>query len=74
MRKWAVKDAAEFEARQGCLEFGAACRFVIDVAAQVKASLSGWAKGFLKAFRMPRAEAKKPEQLRLDFPIQAIPA
>lgn len=66
MRKWAVQDQKEFEARQGCFEFGDACRFVAELAAQVKASISGWATRFIKAFRAPR-QTKKPEQFRLDL-------
>ena len=67
MAKWAVKDKADFEARQQCFDFGAACRFVNDLAVSVKASLASYAKGFLRNFRMPVTEMKKPEQLRLNL-------
>ena len=67
MRNTAIKDKAEFESRQQCLEFGAACRFVLDLAVSVKESLKAYAKGLLRNFRMPTTETKKPEQLRLNL-------
>lgn len=67
MRNTAIKDKAEFEARQQCFEFGAACRFVNDLAISVKNSLKAYAAGVLRNFKMPAAETKKPEQFRLNL-------
>jgi len=67
MRNTAIKDQAEFEARQRCFEFGDACRFVNDLIVSVKKAVSAYASATLKAFRMPRPEVKKPEQFRLDL-------
>ena len=44
MKRFQITDKREFESRQFCLSFGEACRFVADLAAQVKASLGGWWK------------------------------
>lgn len=48
MAKWAVKDKAEFEARQSCLDFGAACRFVNALVADVKKALTGYVSRLFK--------------------------
>lgn len=67
MAKWAVQDKTEFEARQGCLEFGAACRFVLKLAVSVKSSLGNWAKSLMKNFKMPTPKLKASEQLKLNL-------
>lgn len=67
MRNTAIKDKAEFEARQQCFDFGAACRFVNDLTMAVKSSLKAYAVGVLRNFRMPITELKKPEQLKLNL-------
>ena len=64
MKRFKVEDQKEFEARQGCFDFGVVCRAVLSIAVDVKKALGGFAKGFLKAFRMPVA-VKKPHQLVL---------
>jgi len=57
----------EFNTRQICLEFGDACRFVNDLIAQVKTTLTTYATGVMRNFRMPKQETTKPEQLRLNL-------
>lgn len=48
MAKWAVKDKAEFEARQACFAFGDACRFVLSVVVDVKKALTGYVSRLFK--------------------------
>lgn len=67
MKHTAIRDKAEFEARQQCFDFGMACRFVNDLIVSVKKSLTTYAKGVLRNFRMPVPETKKPDQLRLNL-------
>lgn len=66
MAKWAVKDQAEFEARQMAFEFAEACRFVAQLAADTKkrlaAMFSKWKKGFVS-----KTLFKKPHQLVLEL-------
>lgn len=42
MARFQITDRREFEGRQMCLTFGEACRFVADLADQVKKALGGW--------------------------------
>lgn len=55
---------AEFRERQGNL-FDQGVLFVFDVATRVHASLSRFARGFLKSFRMPTTPTPAPQQLSL---------
>lgn len=73
MAKWAVKDQAEFEARQMAFEFAEACRFVAQLAADTKKRLASmfakWKKGFHTG-----TPFKKPHQLVLELDsISQIP-
>lgn len=63
MAKWAVQDKAEFEARQGCFEFGDACRFVIQIAIDVKKALTGFVTKLFKK----TATVRKVHQLVLEL-------
>lgn len=44
MNRYTPRKSNEFEARQMCFDFGAACRFVAELAASVRKSLGGWWK------------------------------
>lgn len=67
MKNTKISDKKEFESRQGCFEFGDACRFVNNMIAEMKKSLSAWTKGFMRNFRMQRPEEQKPEQMKLNL-------
>lgn len=64
MAKWAVKDQGEFEARQSCFDFGAACRFVSSIALDVKKALTGYVT---RLFKKAPAAAQKSHQLVLEL-------
>lgn len=64
MRNTAIKDKAEFEARQQCFDFGAACRFVASLAHDVKKALTSYVKAF---FTKAKPIFKKPHQLVLEL-------
>lgn len=55
MRRYKPTDNAEFETRQLCLAFGDACRFVAQLAANVKKTLTGYITAF---FRTPAPKIK----------------
>lgn len=63
MRNTAIKDKAEFEARQACFEFGDACRFVLDLVWSVKKSLQSYVTAMFKTVKKEKA----PEQLKLNL-------
>jgi len=63
MAKWAVKDKAEFEARQACFDFGAACRFVNSLVVDVKKALTGFVSRLFKK----TAATVKAHQLVLEL-------
>lgn len=66
MKKWAVKDMAEFLQRQGGFDFAIVTDAVLTIASSAKKALWSNFDKWLKGFRtMP--ETKKPEQLRLDL-------
>jgi hypothetical protein len=48
MAKWAVNDKTEFEARQSCFDFGAACRFINALVVDVKKALRGYVSRLFK--------------------------
>lgn len=56
-------DRAEFEKRQLCLDFGAAARFVMELAASVKNQLSR----FVGNLRRKAERIKPPQQLVLEL-------
>lgn len=64
MAKWAVKDQGEFEARQSCFDFGAACRFVSSIALDVKKALTGYVS---RLFAKPEPAVKRSHQLVLEL-------
>jgi len=64
MAKWAIKDKWEFEARQSCFDFGAACRFVNDLVVDVKKALTGFVK---RLFKVTPVKVKRPHQLVLEL-------
>lgn len=67
MNNTKISDKTEFEARQGCFDFGEACRFVNDLIADVKKSLAQWAKGFIRKIAMARQAVMFAEQLALNL-------
>lgn len=66
MAKWAVKDKAEFEARQGFFDFAVVARAVVELKLgfqkKLRAMFSTWKKGF-RTFDT----VKKPHQLVLEL-------
>lgn len=64
MAKWAVKDQSEFEARQSCFDFGAACRFVSSIALDVKKALTGYVS---RLFKKAPVAVRKAHQLVLEL-------
>jgi len=64
MAKWAVKDQGEFEARQSCFDFGAACRFVSSIALDVKKALTGYVS---RLFKKAPVAVRKAHQLVLEL-------
>lgn len=63
MSRYTPRQSAEFEARQQCFDFGAACRFVAATVYDVKKALTSWVKGFFA-----KADTtKKPQQLVLEL-------
>lgn len=64
MSRYTPRQSAEFEARQRCFDFGMACRFVADLTANVKKSLTNWTRKF---FAKPTKPTSPPVQLFLDL-------
>lgn len=64
MNRYTPRKSAEFESRQQAFDFGAACRFVAALAADVKKALQGFVKGF---FRKDAPAVKRPHQLVLEL-------
>lgn len=67
MAKWKITDKQEFEARQGCLEFGDICRFINDLTASVKKQVMSYRIAIVAKLAAPKKEEKKAEQLKLNF-------
>ena len=68
MKKWKTTDKAEFETRQGCLEFGNACRFINDLIAAVKREVRQYATNLIKKIAVKNTcEKNDPLQLSLNF-------
>ncbi|WP_295006845.1 hypothetical protein [uncultured Dechloromonas sp.] len=63
MSRYTPRQSAEFEDRQGCFEFGEACRFVAATVFDVKKAITSWVKGFFAKANT----AKKPHQLVLEL-------
>jgi hypothetical protein len=64
MNRYKPRKSAEFEARQKCFDFGMACRFVAELANDVKKALTGYVKAF---FAKAAPAFKKPHQLVLEL-------
>lgn len=66
MRNTAIKDKAEFEARQRGFDFAVVGRAVLAVAVQAKAALVKMARAFSRGLR-PAPQVKKPFQLVIEW-------
>lgn len=70
MNRYTPRNSVEFEARQQCFDFGMACRFVADLTASVKNSLTKFVRKF---FAKPDNRDFPPEQLFLDLSLSNSP-
>jgi len=70
MNRYTPRKSAEFEARQQCFDFGMACRFVADLAANVKKQLTNYVRKF---FAKPENRTSPPTQLFLDLNFSESP-
>lgn len=66
MAKWAIKDKAEFEARQAQFDFAIVARTVLNLTISLKKRLGKMFKAWKKGFRT-YADVKKPYQLVIPF-------
>lgn len=75
MTKWAVKDQAEFEARQSCFDFAIVARAVLEIAVAGKKKASALLARFIKSCRSgwETCIVRKPQQLVLTFETANAP-
>lgn len=66
MAKWAIKDTAEFEARQAKFDFAIVARTVLDLTLSLKKRLGKMFQAWKKGFRTYDA-VKTPHQLVLEL-------
>lgn len=66
MKKWAVKDMAEFLQRQAGFDFAIVTDAVMTIASEAKRAMWSHFDKWIKAFKTQSA-VKQPEQLRLDL-------